>query len=164
MNPEWTRRDFVKGGLAAVASASLPATGQTPASTRPFLWGALLHMGTNMWSDYYWNHPAEFLKRMPKSVLQSNWYYGPSFEPERQAAVQAYLALERAGFEQVPTGSNWSCDVNFQGMVDFCGKHLAQERLKGFLMAPWFFTLPEWREKNLQAIAQVEQAIQAWSK
>jgi len=33
------------------------------------------------------------------------------------------------------------------------------ERLKGFLMAPWFFTLPEWQEKNLQAIAQVEACI-----
>ena len=112
-----------------------------------------------IWSDYYWNHPEEFLSRMPKSVLQSNWYYGESFEPAKQKVVQAYLDLDRAGFDQVPTGSNWSSDVNFKGTVGFCKKSLAPERLKGFLMAPWFFTLPEWQEKNLQAIAQVGEMI-----
>ena len=112
-----------------------------------------------IWSDYYWNHPEEFLSRMPKSVLQSNWYYGESFDPAKQKVVQAYLDLDKAGFDQVPTGSNWSCDVNFKGTVGFCKKSLAPERLKGFLMAPWFFTLPEWQEKNLQAIAQVGEMI-----
>jgi hypothetical protein len=61
----------------------------------------------------------------------------------------------------VPTGSNWSSEVNFQATVRFCKKHLAPRHLKGFLMAPWFFTLKDWQEKNLQAIAQVEEAIRA---
>ena len=34
-----------------------------------------------MWSDYAWHHKAEYLKYMPKSVLQSNWYYDKSFDP-----------------------------------------------------------------------------------
>jgi len=114
-----------------------------------------------IWSDYYWHHPEEFLNRMPKSVLQSNWYYGAGFDPEKQKCVKAYLDLEKAGFDQVPTGSNWSCDVNFKGTVEFCKKNIAPQRLKGFLMAPWFFTLPEWQEKNLQAIAQVEELIKS---
>jgi len=112
-----------------------------------------------IWSDYYWHHPEEFLNRMPKSVLQSNWYYGAGFDPEKQKCVKAYLDLEKAGFDQVPTGSNWSSDVNFKGTVEFCRKNLKPELLKGFLMAPWFFTLPEWQEKNMQAIAQVEAMI-----
>jgi len=112
-----------------------------------------------IWSDYYWGHPEAFLKRMPKSVLQSNWYYGASFDPAKQKYVQAYLDLDRADFDQVPTGSNWSNDVNFGGTVAFCRKNLSAEHLKGFLMAPWFFTLPEWQEKNLQAIAQVEASM-----
>ena len=112
-----------------------------------------------IWSDYYWNHPEEFLKRMPKSVLQSNWYYGAGFDPAKEKYVQAYLDLDKAGFDQVPTGSNWSSDANFKGTVGFCKQNLAPERLKGFLMAPWFFTLKEWQEKNLQAIAQVEEMI-----
>jgi hypothetical protein len=112
-----------------------------------------------IWSDYHWNHPAEFLNRMPKSVLQSNWYYGASFDAAKQKYVQTYIDLDKAGFDQVPTGSNWSTDVNFKGTVEFCKKNVAPERLKGFLMAPWFFTLPEWKEKNLQAIAQVAEVI-----
>jgi len=112
-----------------------------------------------IWSDYYWNHPAEFLNRMPKSVLQSNWYYGAAFEPEKQNYVKTYLDLDKAGFDQVPTGSNWSSDVNFRNTVTFCRKNLAPERLKGFLMASWLYTLPAWQEKNLQAVAQVEEMI-----
>lgn len=114
-----------------------------------------------IWSDYYWNHPEEYVKRMPKSVLQSNWYYGAPFDPAKNKAVKAYLDLDKAGFDQVPTGSNWSSDVNFKGTVAFCQQNLAPERLKGFLMAPWLFTLPEWQEKNLHAIAQVEEVIRS---
>jgi hypothetical protein len=108
-----------------------------------------------IWSDYYWNHPEEFVKRMPKSVLQSNWYYGTTFEPLKQVDVRTYLDLDKAGFDQIPTGSNWSNDVNFKRTVEFCRKNVAPQRLKGFLMAPWFFTLNAWQEKNLQAIGQV---------
>ena len=36
-----------------------------------------------IWSDYCWHHKDEFLNRMPKSVLQSNWYYGADFECRR---------------------------------------------------------------------------------
>jgi len=114
-----------------------------------------------IWSDYYWNHPEEFLQRMPKSVLQSNWYYGAEFAPDKQKEVKTYLDLDQAGFDQVPTGSNWSNDVNFKGTVRFCKKNLAPKHLKGFLMAPWFFTLKEWQEKNLQALAQVEVMVRA---
>jgi hypothetical protein len=114
-----------------------------------------------IWSDYYWNHPEEFLNRMPKSVLQSNWYYDDAFDPAKQKCVQAYLDLDKAGFDQVPTGSNWSTDANFKGTVDFCKKRLAPERLKGFLMAPWYFTLQDRQARNLQAIAQVEEMIRA---
>ena len=112
-----------------------------------------------IWSDYYWNHPEEFLSRMPKSVLQSNWYYGESFDPDKQKAVKTYLDLDKAGFEQIPTGSNWSNDVNFKNTVSFCKERLSPNLLKGFLMAPWFFTLPEWEKKNVQAIGQVEEMV-----
>ena len=114
-----------------------------------------------IWSDYCWNHAGEFAARMPKTVLQSNWYYGASFDPAKDAYVRAYLDLDQAGFDQVPTGSNWSTDENFKGTVAFCSRHLTPARLKGFLMAPWFFTLKEWQDKNLQAIDQVGAMIRA---
>ena len=32
-----------------------------------------------IWSDYVWHHPDQFYEKMPKSVLQSNWYYDSAF-------------------------------------------------------------------------------------
>ena len=121
-----------------------------------------------IWSDYVWHHPDLFYSRMPKSVLQSNWYYGADFDldalkakgRDRHAAyVKAYEDLDKAGFDQIPTGSNWSCDTNFAGTVAHCRKVCSPDRLKGFLMAPWFFTLPNYEKKNLEAIDQVGAAM-----
>ena len=134
-----------------------------------FLWFVKETEKTGMrpwiWSDYVWHHPDLFFSRMPKSVLQSNWYYGADFDADllkktgRHTYLTAYDALDKAGFDQVPTGSNWSCDTNFAGMVKYCRKACAPNRLKGFMMAPWFFTLPGWEKKNLEAIDQVGAAI-----
>ena len=52
------------------------------------------------------------------------------------ARVKVYEDLDKAGFDQVPTGSNWSCDDNFSGTVKFCRKACSPERLKGFMTAP----------------------------
>ena len=139
-----------------------------------FLWFVKETEKTGMrpwiWSDYVWHHPEEFYRRMPKSVLQSNWYYGNDFDVEKMKAagnerravyVKAYEDLDKAGFDQVPTGSNWSCDENFAGTVKYCRKVCSPERLKGFMMAPWFFTLPEWEKKNIEAIDLVGASIKA---
>ena len=69
--------------------------------------------------------------------------------------MKAYELLDKAGFDQVPTGSNWSHDDNFAGTVDYCRSVCAPDRLKGFMMAPWFFTLPGWEKKLLEGIDQV---------
>ena len=42
--------------------------------------GAAARLRPWIWSDYAWKHGEEFLKRMPKSVLQSNWYYELDFK------------------------------------------------------------------------------------
>ena len=112
-----------------------------------------------IWSDYYWHHPELFMSRMPKSVLQSNWYYSESFDPEQVAYVQAYLDLDKAGFEQIPTGSNWANATNFQGTVDFCTANLNPELLKGFMQTAWMPTLNASREAHWQAVDQVGAAI-----
>ena len=116
-----------------------------------------------IWSDYVWKHKDEFLKRMPRSVLQSNWYYGKTFDVaamgERSAYVAAYEWLDKAGFEQVPTGSNFSCDENFSGTVKFCDAHCRPELLKGYMMAPWTRTFAIHEEKSMQAISQMKAAI-----
>jgi TAT (twin-arginine translocation) pathway signal sequence len=51
MNSEVTRRRFIKAGAAAALATSLPKFAAADGARSPFIWGALLHMGTNMWSD-----------------------------------------------------------------------------------------------------------------
>jgi len=99
-----------------------------------------------VWSDYAWHKPDVFFRKMPKSVLQSNWYYGSGFdlntlkEPAK-TYVKLYNDLETYGYEQVPTGSNHSNAENFELTVDYCKKVIDPSRLFGFMMAPWRPTL-----------------------
>jgi hypothetical protein len=46
-----SRRAFVRAGAAAAFAAGLPNKGGAQGAAPAFIWGALLHMGTNMWSD-----------------------------------------------------------------------------------------------------------------
>ena len=118
-----------------------------------------------VWSDYLWHHPDLFFARMPRTVVQSNWYYGASFgatfgdaiSGEAAPEVKAYRALEEHGFDQIPTGSNWSTDVNFERTVAYCREHIAPERLLGFLQTVWKPTLEACRNRHMQAIEQVKQ-------
>jgi hypothetical protein len=134
-----------------------------------FLWFAKVTEKTGcrpwIWSDYIWNHKDEFLKRMPRSVLQSNWYYGDRFEPAKMKGnskyVESYDWLDKAGFEQVPTGSNWSCDTNFDGTIKYCDANCRKHLLKGYMMAPWTRTFAIHEEKSMQAIDQLAAAIKA---
>jgi len=118
-----------------------------------------------IWSDFLWRHKDEFLKRMPKSVMQSNWYYRQWFDfktipKERKAHLESFLALDKAGFDQIPCGSNWACDENIAGLVRFCRKNIAPERLHGFLMTTWGGTLPSCEEKLAKGI---DLAADAWA-
>lgn len=97
-----------------------------------------------VWSDYYWEHPDLFIKHMPREVLQSNWYYGRDFFVKKDGKyvtpVQAYLDLDRMGYDQIPTCSTWAGHSNEVRTVFFCRDNLSCERLKGFMSAPWQFT------------------------
>ena len=45
-----------------------------------------------IWSDYMWHHREVFLKKMPKSVMQSNWYYNREFDgPELSEGLSNML-------------------------------------------------------------------------
>lgn len=110
-----------------------------------------------IWSDYMWHHPDLFFQKMPRSVLQSNWYYGADFNSEI-GYVKAYLDLEAHGYDQVPTGSNWSTPDNFGRTVTFGREHIAPERLLGFLQTAWKPTLEVCRDQHMAAIEQVSSA------
>lgn len=114
-----------------------------------------------VWSDYLWNHAEEFWRRMPRSVLQSNWYYDDDFGTGAPRA-QAYVELEAHGYEQVPTGSIWTSEANIGKTVEFCRGAVAPERLRGFLQTVWRPTLEEYRARHLRAIALLAEAKAGW--
>ena len=123
------------------------------------LWfvGHVEKLGSRAWmfSDYGWHHP-EFIKKCPKSILQSNWYYNEDavgydvdkmkdwFKPK----LRLFADLDKAGFDQVPCPSNWmSSKLKASGRTDnsdcagevvkYCRANIAPDRLKGFMMASW---------------------------
>ena len=118
-----------------------------------------------IWSDYVWRHEEEFLKRMPRSVLQSNWYYGTldekKFPKEKsefdfcRTMLHANEPLERGGFDQVPTAMP---NVNFFDFFEYSRKVISPERFKGFMNSVWCFTQPHKRDFIFKAIDQVGEA------
>ena len=120
-----------------------------------------------IWSDYYWHHPELFLERMPKDVLQSNWYYGTKFDSEpaqSKIRVDAYRVFDKHGYEQVPTGSNHSNPDNFGLTAEFGRANIEPSRLLGFLQTPWRKTKEEFRDHHMAAIEQIGAARKAFEK
>ena len=130
-----------------------------------------------MWSDYGWDH-ADFVEKCPKSVLQSNWNYSDldgydlsKFKPgsNRLKVFKLFLDLEKAGFDQVPCGSNWKSDrykkegpaVNnsIAGLVKFCRDNISAGHLKGFMMAPWADCTDVSNKTNLEGIDLLAKAL-----
>jgi hypothetical protein len=115
-----------------------------------------------IWADYVWNHKDQFYAQMPKNVVQSNWYrepvrgdaksvYGGEIHMDIEC-VRAYVELDEAGYDQLPTVSNWETPENIYGTMRFCREHLSKQRLKGFLLTPWRPTLEETRDRHMDAI------------
>ncbi|HBG42055.1 MAG TPA: Tat pathway signal protein [Porphyromonadaceae bacterium] len=116
-----------------------------------------------IWSDYAWHNEEVFFKKMPKSVLQSNWYYGEEFKNEPNSIndiyVKLYDKLEAHGYDQIPTGSNYSTDLNFMRTVDYCTKIISAEHLKGFMQSVWMPMLLPFLQKHTDAVNQIGDAI-----
>ncbi len=129
-----------------------------------FLVGTVEKLGSRswIWSDYYWNNPKEFINRMPKSVLQSNWNYYPdlAFDSDNNPTninSKTFVELEKQGFDQVPTGSlwrnsrEWNNNKNFDCLVRHNKRIIAPERLKGFMQTIWTPTLKPCEQTHYRA-------------
>ena len=99
-----------------------------------------------VWADPCWYNPDTYLKKMPKSVLQSNWAYSPvKKNPDgtyQKTSYQTYCILDEAGFDQVPTSSTWTCWYNSLETMQLSREHIAPERLVGHMTASWLYTQP----------------------
>ena len=131
-----------------------------------FLWfvKTVEKLGSRAWiySDYCWSHKGEFIKRMPRSVMQSNWYYGNEFDPakmEKPYYLTTYDDLDRAGFEQIPCGGNHSFATNMGDTVRYCKKQMQPHLLKGFLTTIWRYVTPKYESRYIAAIDQLADAM-----
>ena len=130
-----------------------------------------------LWSDVIWKHKEEFLVKMPHRVMQSNWHYfhlqnmvrnddeiNKRPWPEGWAGPLGFLELEEAKYDQIPCASNYKVPKNLEIIVKFAKEHIARERVKGFLMAPWARTYGEkGRAKLLEACDLIENAQKIWA-
>lgn len=99
-----------------------------------------------VWADLCWSEMDTYLKKMPKSVLQSNWAYDPiKKNPDgtyKDIFYRAYGILDEAGYDQVPTSSTWGCWYNSLETMQLSRECIAPERLVGHMTAPWTHTQP----------------------
>ena len=116
-----------------------------------------------IWSDYIWNHPEIFIEKMPREVLQSNWYYSSRFSAadegfsENEAKyLAAFELLDRHGYDQVPTGSVWSNENNFERLTEYCAERISPEHFLGMMQTVWERVDPAWMKKHDTAIEHIK--------
>lgn len=96
-----------------------------------------------IWSDFAWENAEEFYQKMPKSVLQSNWYYGSEFTDLEHKVLKTFIRLNKEGFDQIPCGAYYVAqtekpkDANLPGLVKFAKDHVDDKKLLGFLHTSW---------------------------
>lgn len=97
-----------------------------------------------VWADYMWDHFDLYLEKMPKSVIQSNWYYHDfkSFGADHKfrIRIESYEKLDELGYDQIPTCSAVFNYTNPYQTVGFCKERLNPEHLLGIMDAPWVNT------------------------
>lgn len=123
-----------------------------------------------IWSDNVWRDKDEFLRKMPKTVLQSNWNYeesgGLAFNENNEPndyRAQAYIDLSEHGYDQIPTGSLWLNRewINYENigrLVKHSKQIIEPKQLKGFLQTTWIPTLAPCLELHNKAIELLSEA------
>lgn len=130
-----------------------------------------------LWSDAGWDDPT-FFERCPKYCVMQNWYYDEcngGFDLEKNNTddhkrLAEYTALDAAGFDQIPCGTNWvgwarlrdgvGADDVIGQLVDYGRRNISKEHLFGFMMAPWYpCDTDENVARQISAIDLFEEAI-----
>lgn len=124
-----------------------------------------------IWSDMAWHYPDIFFNKMPKSVLQSNWYYGSDFKDTSFIRVKNYLELEKHGYDQIPCSGYYQghdakhySETGISGTVEFCKKHIDDKRLFGFMQTNWRPVVESFRKDIMRSIELTGEAKKLYSK
>lgn len=115
--------------------------------------------GSRAWcfSDKIWHARDEFLKRMPKSVVQCPWNYTPDEKhPEYIRSVEDMLS---AGYEMIPDvgtfstkGQNEIGTGEGERLVKRFINDYPRKQLLGFLLCSWARPVPYHKTKGLKSI------------
>lgn len=120
-----------------------------------------------VWADGCWENPDTYIEKMPKAVLQSNWYYNmfkdwPS-DHWHYKAISAYELLEKNGYDQVPCSSfAEGISSNIESTLVHGKKVISPAHLTGFLVAPWLHTKREnllLAKYNIQLMNRAREAL-----
>jgi hypothetical protein len=127
-----------------------------------------------VWSDAAWHNPEEYYARMPKSIVQSNWYYNSVFTGDEtgrpkqvshddDTAYMTYLDLDERGYDQIPTAALfpplWD---NLDETVAFAAERLDRQRVLGFLDTVWVPPTAGTRQLHLDMLDRVAAARAAF--
>lgn len=119
-----------------------------------------------MWCDRYWYHHDEFVKRASKKIVMCNYYYGTLTDPAPYlkifdkdpigyCGITSYVNLEKDGFDQMPTCSNYLSPayrknhpgehnlINTMWTAMHCKEKIHPDRFKGVISAPWSDCVPD---------------------
>lgn len=110
-----------------------------------------------IWSDSLWHHPDMFFKKMPKSVVQSNWYYDDKFDKDIPA-IQSFFDLAEHGYDQIPCGSIWAFERNLPEMVKYLDRNIDQCHVLGYLETIWRPTIEKQRPRLMKAMEMIAEA------
>ncbi len=94
-----------------------------------------------IYGDYYYDHPEGWEERLPKScVISHGWFErillreDGSYPPRRP--YEAYRDAHAMGYDQIPVGSDWTCQVNMAQLVyQYMECGYVNEHLLGFNVA-----------------------------
>ena len=114
-----------------------------------------------IWSDYVWDHQDEFFANMPLEVVQSNWYYGMDFIGDN-SRCRFYDKFAQIGYDQIPTGSNWSHHDNLTKTAEYV-KKLPQDHMLGIMQTPWFPSTEFRMQSHEDAIKALAEAKMAYN-
>jgi len=114
-----------------------------------------------MWSDHFWKHPKEFAENIGKDVLVSPWKYMNFYfsEPSKRptdpwevARFESYSKLPELGYDITPCFSNFHIIANTEEVVRFSKENVPDDKLFGFIIAPWFMTQDKTKFAILEGI------------
>ena len=95
-----------------------------------------------VWADKAWYEPEKFAEKMPKSVLQSNFWYNHFEKLEdgtySKKQANAYCFLNEKGYDQVPCVSFFEgYPFNALETMELGKEQISEEHLVGYMTAPW---------------------------